>query len=64
MRSGCPEIPDNHVLIKLTLSKNIADMHGNGLFAFAEQPTHMFLCEPDRLVLKPDVEPDVSPSSS
>ena len=61
--SGYPEIPDNHSIIKFTFDENIANVLGNGLLAFAKQPRHMILSQPDRLVFQPDINSDVAVGS-
>jgi hypothetical protein len=58
MSSGCPEIPDNHSLIKFAFTENIADMLGNRLLAFTEQPSHVILSQPNRLVFQADIDFD------
>nr|WP_240193378.1 hypothetical protein [Desulfobulbus alkaliphilus] len=58
MSSGRPEIPDNHLLDQFAFTENIADVLGNRLLAFAEQPSHVVLGQPDRLVFQPDINFD------
>ena len=63
MLSGCPEFPDNHLLVQFTLTENIADVFGNGLLAFAEQSCRVVLGQPDRLIFQPDINFDFAVGS-
>jgi hypothetical protein len=58
MSGGCPEFPDNHLFVKLTLVEYVPDMLRDCFFAFTEQLGHMVLRQPDRLVLQSNVDPD------